>query len=87
VLRDGKRVSVDADQLVQGDLVFIKSGDKVPADLRLLQVTNLQVGAAAAAARAERAAKLSISEQKRTAVNRWIGCRCMRACRDILAMW
>jgi hypothetical protein len=44
VVRDGKRVSVDADQVVPGDVVFIKSGDKVPADLRLLQVTNLQVG-------------------------------------------
>jgi Ca2+-transporting ATPase len=43
VVRDGKRVSVDADQVVPGDVVFIKSGDKVPADLRLLQVTNLQV--------------------------------------------
>jgi hypothetical protein len=44
VVRDGKRVSVDADQVMPGDVVFIKSGDKVPADLRLLQVTNLQVG-------------------------------------------
>lgn len=43
VLRDGKRISIDADQLVPGDVVFIKSGDKVPADLRMLQVTNLQV--------------------------------------------
>eukprot|EP00882_Tetradesmus_deserticola_P017108 GHRQ01018309.1.p1 GENE.GHRQ01018309.1~~GHRQ01018309.1.p1 ORF type:complete len:335 (+),score=141.09 GHRQ01018309.1:240-1244(+) len=43
VVRDGRRVSVDADQLVPGDVVFIKSGDKVPADLRLLEITNLQV--------------------------------------------
>eukprot|EP00775_Hariotina_reticulata_P008890 gene8890-9068_t len=43
VVRDGKRSSVEADQLVPGDIVFIKSGDRIPADLRLLQVTNLQV--------------------------------------------
>jgi P-type E1-E2 ATPase len=43
VVRDGKRNSIEADQLVPGDVVFIKSGDRIPADLRLLQVTNLQV--------------------------------------------
>eukprot|EP00879_Flechtneria_rotunda_P009621 GHRR01010068.1.p1 GENE.GHRR01010068.1~~GHRR01010068.1.p1 ORF type:complete len:704 (+),score=209.17 GHRR01010068.1:84-2195(+) len=43
VLRDGERRTIPADQLVPGDLVKLKSGDKVPADLRLLQATNLQV--------------------------------------------
>ncbi|WIA15444.1 hypothetical protein OEZ85_002091 [Tetradesmus obliquus] len=43
VVRDGKRFSIEADQLVPGDVVAIKSGDRLPADLRLLQVTNLQV--------------------------------------------
>lgn len=43
VVRDGRRIAVDADQLVPGDVVAIKSGDRIPADLRLLQVTNLQV--------------------------------------------
>lgn len=42
-MRGGKRFAVDADQLVPGDIVAIKSGDRLPADLRLLQVTNLQV--------------------------------------------
>lgn len=28
---------------VAGDIVVIKSGDKVPADLRLLQAANLQI--------------------------------------------
>lgn len=44
VFRDGKRVTVDAADLVPGDVVAIKSGDRLPADLRLLEVTNLQVG-------------------------------------------
>lgn len=43
VVREGARLDIDADQLVPGDIVVIKSGDKVPADLRLLQATNLQV--------------------------------------------
>lgn len=43
VFRDGKRVTLDADKLVPGDIVAIKSGDRLPADMRLLQVSNLQV--------------------------------------------
>ncbi|MFU8848215.1 MAG: cation-transporting P-type ATPase [Opitutales bacterium] len=43
VLRDGDRQEIDADQLVPGDLVYLESGDKVPADLRLLRVKNLKI--------------------------------------------
>ena len=42
VQRDGKRFLIPAEQLVPGDIVSIESGDKVPADLRLLQVKNLR---------------------------------------------
>jgi magnesium-transporting ATPase (P-type) len=47
VLRDGRRQVVPAERLVPGDLVFLQSGDKVPADLRLTRVRNLQVEEAA----------------------------------------
>ena len=43
VLRDGQRISLPADQLVPGDAVFLQSGDKVPADLRLFKVKNLRI--------------------------------------------
>ena len=43
VLRAGKKQRVDAGELVPGDIVLLASGDKVPADLRLLQVRNLQI--------------------------------------------
>jgi len=43
VRRDGKKLSVPSAELVPGDLVLLESGDKVPADLRLFQVRNLQV--------------------------------------------
>jgi hypothetical protein len=44
VFRDGKRITLEADRLVPGDVVSIKSGDRLPADMRLLEVANLQVG-------------------------------------------
>ncbi|MDW5610542.1 HAD-IC family P-type ATPase [Mycolicibacterium sp. D5.8-2] len=43
VLRDGQWVDVDAEALVPGDVVRIGSGDRIPADLRLLEVNNLRV--------------------------------------------
>lgn len=43
VWRDGERHQVDADQLVPGDIVLLESGDKVPADLRLVHARNLRV--------------------------------------------
>jgi magnesium-transporting ATPase (P-type) len=43
VLRDGRRISVDAAGLVPGDIVLLEAGDRVPADLRLLQARGLQV--------------------------------------------
>lgn len=41
VLRDGKRIDVDGQDLVPGDIVLIEPGDKVPADLRLIRSYNL----------------------------------------------
>ena len=43
VLRDGVRRSVDSEALVPGDIVLLEAGDKVPADLRLLQANGIQV--------------------------------------------
>ncbi|KNA92669.1 MULTISPECIES: HAD-IC family P-type ATPase [Gordonia] len=41
--RDGEWVDVDAENLVPGDVVSIRSGDRVPADIRLLEATNLRI--------------------------------------------
>ncbi len=46
-LRDGDRHGVPVAELVPGDLVALASGDKVPADLRLLAVKGLRVEEAA----------------------------------------
>jgi magnesium-transporting ATPase (P-type) len=47
VLRDGHRQTVAATTLVPGDLVLLRSGDKVPADLRLLSARNFATQEAA----------------------------------------
>ena len=43
VLRAGRRFILPAEELVPGDMVLLQSGDKVPADLRLIRVKDLQV--------------------------------------------
>ncbi len=43
VRRAGRLVSLDAAELVPGDLVQLQSGDKVPADVRLLRAKGLQI--------------------------------------------
>ncbi|MDP3331492.1 MAG: cation-transporting P-type ATPase [Methylococcaceae bacterium] len=43
VLRNGQRRTLNASELVPGDVVILQSGDKVPADLRLLQSRELQI--------------------------------------------
>jgi len=47
LLRDGRQITAPAAELVPGDVVKLQSGDKVPADLRLLEVRNLLVQEAA----------------------------------------
>ena len=43
VRREGVKERVSSEDLVPGDVVLLQSGDKVPADLRLFRVRNLQV--------------------------------------------
>ncbi|MFO7660991.1 MAG: cation-translocating P-type ATPase [Chloroflexota bacterium] len=42
-LRDGTDVQVAARELVPGDIVLLHAGDKIPADVRLIEAINLQV--------------------------------------------
>ena len=41
VIRDGKKSTVPASELVPGDVVALATGDRVPADLRMIQVSSL----------------------------------------------
>ncbi|HEU0264365.1 MAG TPA: HAD-IC family P-type ATPase, partial [Geobacterales bacterium] len=43
VLRGGERLQIPSTELVSGDIVLLHSGDRVPADIRLLQARDLHL--------------------------------------------
>ena len=43
VVRDGQRVTIPSRELVLGDMVLFESGNKIPADIRLVYVKGLKV--------------------------------------------
>jgi magnesium-transporting ATPase (P-type) len=60
VMRDGHAVTLAAEELVPGDRVFLASGDRVPADLRLERTKGLLVQEAALTGESVPAAKASL---------------------------
>lgn len=42
VLRNGKEIRIDSKYLVPGDIIFLETGDKVPADARLFELYSLE---------------------------------------------
>ena len=47
VLRNGKKEQIPSTELVPGDIVVVSSGDKVTADIRLVDIRDLQVNESA----------------------------------------
>ena len=43
VLRNGKEIQIDSENLVVGDVVLFESGSKITADARIIEAYNLQV--------------------------------------------
>ena len=43
VIRDGKEVMVDSEDIVVGDILVVDSGTKITADARIIECSNLQV--------------------------------------------
>jgi magnesium-transporting ATPase (P-type) len=41
--RDGQWMEIEAEKVVPGDIVRLRSGDRVPADLRLIESVNLRI--------------------------------------------
>uniref|UniRef100_Q3ARH1 ATPase, E1-E2 type n=1 Tax=Chlorobium chlorochromatii (strain CaD3) TaxID=340177 RepID=Q3ARH1_CHLCH len=64
VIRDGNVLTIPVAELVPGDIVQVAAGDRIPADMRIIQQKNLQVEEAALTGE-------SVPSQKTTeAVNR-----------------
>ena len=43
VMRDGIKKEIDASELVVGDIVYLESGDKISADMRIIECSNFTV--------------------------------------------
>ena len=43
VIRDGEEMDMPARDLVPGDIILIRAGDRIPADARLIEAVNLQI--------------------------------------------
>ncbi|XP_063075881.1 sodium/potassium-transporting ATPase subunit alpha-2 [Engraulis encrasicolus] len=43
VIREGEKMTINAEHVVQGDLVEIKGGDRIPADLRIVSASGCKV--------------------------------------------
>jgi Ca2+-transporting ATPase len=47
VMRDGEEMEIPAREVVPGDIILLRAGDKIPADSRLVESVNLQIEEAA----------------------------------------
>lgn len=43
VIRDGTKLTMKAEELVIGDVVEVKFGDRVPADVRIIEARGMKV--------------------------------------------
>ncbi len=59
VTRNGQRMSIPSEELVPGDIVSLMSGDRVPADIRLIEENNLSVDESALTGESHPVAKTS----------------------------
>src|SRR5215467_3959123 len=69
VRRDSQKGRVPSAELVPGDVVLLQSGDRVPADMRLTQVKNLQCDEAAMTGESVPAMKTAEPLQEDTVLN------------------
>jgi Ca2+-transporting ATPase len=69
VLRDGKEAKVPASQLVPGDIIFLYTGDKVPADARLLEALMMKTDEASLTGESAPIDKSTLPMPKQTSLN------------------
>lgn len=66
VVRDGKVIQIEANQIVPGDIILLDAGDSVPADLRLVESVSLYSNESALTGEsvpAEKTTEIIIKEQ------------------------
>lgn len=44
VIREGEKLTLRAEDLTIGDIVEVKFGDRIPADIRVVEARNFKVG-------------------------------------------
>jgi Ca2+-transporting ATPase len=59
VLRDGHEATIPAREVVPGDVVILRAGDRVPADCRVIQSVNLAIDEAALTGESEPVRKIT----------------------------
>ncbi len=69
VIRNGKEEKIPASQLVPGDIILLYTGDKVPADARLVEAFNLKVEEAALTGESAPVEKTPLVLQEATPLN------------------
>lgn len=68
VIRDGQRKDVDSKELVPGDVIVLETGNKVPADSRLIEAFNLQAQEAALTGESQPVKKHTEALPEKTAI-------------------
>ncbi|TWT81509.1 putative cation-transporting ATPase F [Planctomycetes bacterium CA13] len=68
VVRSGETRNVPSTELVPGDILLLQSGDKVPADLRVLRARDLQIDESALTGESVPVEKMATELQRETAL-------------------
>ena len=69
VCRDGKEKVIDAEDLVVGDIIYLESGDKISADARILESSNLTINESALTGESNASNKNSEVLDKETSIS------------------
>ena len=64
VLRNGKEVKILSSEITVGDVILLNAGDLIPADLRIIEATDLFVNQSSLTGESDSVKKLAESEQK-----------------------
>ena len=64
VIRNGKKIKIPNKEITIGDIVLLSAGDMMPADLRVLESTDLYVGQSSLTGESEAVRKIAETELK-----------------------